>query len=57
MRTISICVTGELGVVKCAIDDMQKLSRGPIRLGWTPITDYPTCALLVKFNSLCPGPP
>lgn len=38
-----------------SIDDVQNLSRGTLRVGWTPITDYLTCSLLEKFNKLYPG--
>ena len=38
-----------------AIHDVQDLSRGSLRLGWTPITDHLTCSLLAKFNSKFPG--
>jgi LysR family cyn operon transcriptional activator len=34
---------------------VQDLSRGSLRLGWTPITDYLTCSLLRNFSSLHPG--
>lgn len=46
---------GELDAGTRAIQDVQNLSRGSLRLGWTPITDYLTCPLLQKFNSLYPG--
>src|SRR3989344_1597544 len=46
---------GELDAGTRAINDVQDLSRGSLRLGWTPITDYLACSLLVKFNSLYPG--
>lgn len=46
---------GELDAGTRAIHDVQDLSRGSLRLGWTPITDYLACSLLVKFNSLYPG--
>lgn len=46
---------GELDAGTRAINDVNDLSRGSIRLGWTPITDYLTCSLLVKFNNLYPG--
>ena len=45
----------ELDAGTRAINDVQDLSRGSLRLGWTPITDYLACSLLVKFNSLYPG--
>lgn len=38
-----------------SINDVQNLSRGTLRIGWTPITDYLTCSLLEKFNALYPG--
>lgn len=38
-----------------AINDVQNLTRGTIRLGWTPITDFLTCSLLEKFNKHYPG--
>lgn len=38
-----------------AIHDVQDLSRGSLRLGWTPITDHLTCSLLAQFNSNYPG--
>ena len=46
---------GELDAGTRAIQDVQDLSRGSLRLGWTPITDYLTCPLLEKFSSHCPG--
>jgi LysR family transcriptional regulator, cyn operon transcriptional activator len=46
---------GELDAGTRAIHDMQDLSRGSLRLGWNPITDYLTCSLLVEFDSLYPG--
>ncbi len=46
---------GELHAGTRAIHDVQDLSRGSLRLGWTPITDYMTCPLLEKFNHLYPG--
>ena len=46
---------GELEAGRRAIHDVQNLSRGSLRLGWTPITDYLTCCLLENFNSLYPG--
>lgn len=46
---------GELDAGMRAIHDVQDLSRGSLRLGWNPITDYLTCSLLVRFNSLYPG--
>ena len=38
-----------------AINDVDDLSRGSLRLGWTPITDHLTCCLLENFNFRYPG--
>ncbi len=38
-----------------AINDVQDLSRGTLRLGWNPITDHLTCCLLRNFNTRYPG--
>jgi LysR family cyn operon transcriptional activator len=46
---------GELDGGARAILDVQNLSRGSLRLGWTPITDYLTYSLLENFNYLYPG--
>jgi LysR family cyn operon transcriptional activator len=46
---------GELDAGTRAIQDVQNLSRGSLRLGWTPITDYLTCSLLKSFSSQYPG--
>lgn len=46
---------GELSTGTRAIHDVQNLSRGSLRLGWTPITDYLTCSLLACYNSRYPG--
>lgn len=46
---------GELDAGMRAIQDMHDLSRGSLRIGWNPITDYLTCSLLVRFNDLYPG--
>lgn len=46
---------GELDAGTRAIHEVQNLSRGSLRLGWTPITDYLTCSLLQKFSSQYPG--
>lgn len=46
---------GELDAGTRALHDVQDLSRGSLRLGWNPITDYLTCSLLMNFNSLYPG--
>ena len=46
---------GELDAGTRAIHDVLNLSRGSLRLGWTPITDHLTCCLLENFNSRYPG--
>ncbi len=46
---------GELKAGTRAIHDVLNLSRGSLRLGWTPITDHLTCCLLENFNSCYPG--
>ncbi len=46
---------GELNIGTRAIQDVQDLSRGSLRLGWTPITDYLTCDLLSRYNRMYPG--
>jgi LysR family cyn operon transcriptional activator len=46
---------GELDAGMRAIHDVADLSRGSLRMGWTPITDYLACTLLSKFNKLYPG--
>lgn len=46
---------GELDAGRRAIHDVHNLSRGSLRLGWTPITDHLTCSLLEVFNSRYPG--
>ncbi len=46
---------GEIDAGTRAIQDVQDLTRGSLRLGWTPITDYLTCTLLEKFNKRYPG--
>ena len=46
---------GELDAGTRAIHDVKDLSRGSLRLGWTPITDHLTCSLLAYFNSTYPG--
>jgi len=38
-----------------AISDIDDLSRGLLRLGWTPITDQLTCCMLDQFNARYPG--
>lgn len=46
---------GEMDAGTRAIHDVQDLSRGSLRLGWTPVTDYLTCPLLVDFTKRYPG--
>jgi LysR family transcriptional regulator, cyn operon transcriptional activator len=46
---------GELDAAKRAIHELSDLSRGSIRLGMTPITDYLTTPLLEQFNARYPG--
>tara|TARA_B110000238_G_C16131261_1_gene441541 strand:+ start:1815 stop:2726 length:912 start_codon:yes stop_codon:yes gene_type:complete len=46
---------GELDAGTRAIHDVNNLSRGKLRLGWTPITDYLTWSLLEKFHRKFPG--
>ena len=46
---------GELKAGARAIHDVETLSRGTLRLGWTPVTDCLTCSLLVQFNMRHPG--
>ncbi|MCG6966390.1 MAG: transcriptional regulator CynR [Chromatiaceae bacterium] len=46
---------GELDAGKRAIHELQDLSRGMLRLGMTPITDYLVAPLLESFNTLHPG--
>ena len=38
-----------------ALQDVQDLARGSLRLGWTPVTDCLTCSLLASFNVNYPG--
>lgn len=46
---------GELDAGRRAIHAVHNLSRGSLRLGWTPITDHLTCSLLQAFNNRYPG--
>lgn len=46
---------GELKAGARALQDVQSLTRGSLRLGWTPVTDCLTCSLLSTFNSNFPG--
>ena len=46
---------GEMDAGKRAIHDLQDLSRGTLRLGMTPITDYLSTPLLNHFNACYPG--
>lgn len=45
----------ELDAGRRAVLDAQNLSRGSLRLGWTPVTDYMTFPLLEEFNGRYPG--
>jgi LysR family cyn operon transcriptional activator len=45
---------GELDAGTRAIHDVQDLSSGSLRLGWTPITDYLTFSLLANFTRRYP---
>jgi LysR family cyn operon transcriptional activator len=38
-----------------AIQDVQNLSRGTLRIGWTPVTDFMTCTLIERFHIAYPG--
>lgn len=46
---------GELDVAKRAIHELQDLSRGSLRLGMTPVTDYLATPLLNGFSARYPG--
>lgn len=46
---------GELDAGKRAIHELQDLSRGSLRLGMTPITDYLAAPLLDSFTTRYPG--
>jgi LysR family cyn operon transcriptional activator len=46
---------GELDAGKRAIHELQDLSRGSLRLGMTPITEYLAAPLLDSFTSRYPG--
>jgi LysR family cyn operon transcriptional activator len=46
---------GELDAGTRAIEDVKNLSRGSLRIGWTPITDFLTCDLLGSFSLQYPG--
>lgn len=46
---------GELNAAKRAIDDLHDLSRGSLRVGMTPITEYLAAPLLEQFNTRFPG--
>ena len=46
---------GELDTARRAIHELHDLSRGTLRLGMTPITDYLASPLLNQFVSLYPG--
>lgn len=46
---------GEIDAGTRAIQDVKNLSRGSLRIGWTPITDFLTCSLLGSFSLQYPG--
>jgi LysR family cyn operon transcriptional activator len=46
---------GEMDAGKRAIPELQDMSRGLLRLGMTPITDYLAIPLLDHFNARYPG--
>lgn len=46
---------GEMNAGKRAIHELKDLSRGSLRLGMTPITDYLATPLLDHFNARYPG--
>lgn len=46
---------GELEAGKRAVHEVQDLSRGSLRIGMTPITDYLAAPLLDAFNARYPG--
>lgn len=45
----------ELDAAKRAVVDLEDLSRGFLRLGMTPITEYLTTSLVDEFNARYPG--
>lgn len=45
----------ELSLGSRAVHEVNDLSRGTLRIGWTPITDYLTCSLIENFSDLYPG--
>lgn len=46
---------GELDAGRRAVQEVRDLSRGTLRLGMTPVTEYLTTPLLDEFNTLYPG--
>lgn len=46
---------GELDAGKRAIDEVKDLSRGSLRLGMTPVTEYLAIPLLENFRTRYPG--
>ncbi|BBP03744.1 transcriptional regulator [Sulfuriferula plumbiphila] len=46
---------GEMDAGRRAIHELQDMSRGSLRLGMTPITDYLAIPLLDRFNARYPG--
>jgi LysR family cyn operon transcriptional activator len=45
----------ELDAAKRAVSELEDLSRGLLRLGMTPITEYLTTSLIDEFNARYPG--
>lgn len=45
----------ELDAAKRALSELEDLSRGYLRLGMTPITEYLTTSLIDEFNARYPG--
>lgn len=45
----------ELDAAKRAVSELEDLSRGYLRLGMTPITEYLTTSLIDEFNARFPG--
>lgn len=45
----------ELDAAKRAVSELEDLSRGFLRLGMTPITEYLTTSLIDEFNARNPG--
>ncbi len=45
----------ELDAARRAVGELEDLSRGSLRLGMTPITEYLTTSLIDEFNARYPG--